>query len=165
MPLRDIGGELDLLVVGARRHDAHGVVEEAAEPDLLEVEADAAGLDLRHVEDVVDDVEQVLAALVDVLAVVAVLVAADRAEHLRLHDLGEADDGVERRAQLVAHIGEEARLRLVGLFGAGLLLGVFLRQVGELLGLTLERALRGAQVGDGLHQPLLRISSASLRAA
>ena len=55
-----------LLVVGARRDDAHGVVEEAAEPDLLDVEPDAAGLDLRHVEDVVDDVEQVLAALVDV---------------------------------------------------------------------------------------------------
>ena len=33
--------------------------------------------------------------------------AAERAEHARLHDLGEADDGVERRAQLVAHIGEE----------------------------------------------------------
>ena len=124
--LGDVGGQLDPLVVGAGRYDPHGVVEEAAEPDLLEVETDAAGLDLRHVEDVVDDVEQVLAALVDVLAVVAILVAADRAEHFRLHDLGEADDGVERRAQLVAHIGEEARLRLVGFFGAGLLVGVFL---------------------------------------
>ena len=80
---------------------------------------------------------------------------AERAEHARLHDLGEADDGVERRAQLVAHIGEEFRLGLVGLLGAGLLLGVFLGEIGELLGLPLERLLRVAQVGDGRHQALL----------
>ena len=46
-----------------------------------------------------------------------------------LHDLGEADDGVERRAQLVAHIGEEFRLRLVGFLGAVLLLGVALGEI------------------------------------
>ena len=32
-------------------------------------------------------------------------------------DLGEADDGVHRRAQLVAHVGEEAALGLVRLLG------------------------------------------------
>ena len=41
----------------------------------------------------------------------------------------------------------------------------FSREVGELFGLMLERALRGAQVGDRLDQPLLGLSSASLRAA
>ena len=81
MPRRDVGGERELLVVGARGDDPHGVVEEAAERGPLEVEADAAGLDLRHVEDVVDDVEQVLAALVDVAAIFAVFVRAERAEH------------------------------------------------------------------------------------
>ena len=110
--------------------------------DLLEVEPDAAGLDLRHVEDVVDQVEQVLAALVDVAAYSRYFSVAERAEHARLHDLGEADDGVERRAQLVAHIGEELRFRLVGVLGAGLLLGVFLGEVGELVGLVLQRQLR-----------------------
>ena len=155
--LGDVGGDLDPLVLGAGGNHTDRVVEEAAEPDLLHVEADAAGLDLRHVEHVVDDVEQVLAALVDVLAVAAILLVADRAEHFRRHDLGEADDGVEWRAQLVAHIGEEARFRLVGLFGAGLLLRIFLREVGKLLGLTLERALRGSQVGDDLDLPLLAL--------
>ena len=69
----------------------------------------------------------------------------------RLHDFGEADDGVERRAQLVAHIGEEFRLGLVGFFGAGLLLGIFLGEFGR------SSLLRGAQIGDGRHQPLLAL--------
>ena len=50
----------------------------------LGIEPDAAGLDLRHVEDVVDDVEQILAALMDVGAVFAIFVGAERAEHARL---------------------------------------------------------------------------------
>ena len=153
----DLGGEREPLVVGAARHHPHGVVEERLELDLLGIEPDAAGLDLRHVEDVVDDLEQVLAALVDVAAIFAIAVGAERAEHARLHDLGEADDGVERRAQLVAHIGEEFRLGLVRLLGPGLLLGIFLGQVGELVGLALERLLRLAQVGDRRHQPLLAV--------
>ena len=40
------------------------------------------------------------------------------AEHFRLHHFGEAENGVERRAQLVAHLREEARLGNVGGFGA-----------------------------------------------
>ena len=73
------------------------------------------------------------------------------------HDLGEADDGIERGAQLVAHVGEELRLRLVGLLGAGLLLGIFLGEIGDLLGLALELLLRIAQIGDGGHQALLAL--------
>ena len=147
---RDAGGELELLVAGAGGDDAHRLVEQRVEAEILEVEADAAGLDLGHVEHVVDDVEQVFAARVDVLAVFLVFVGAERAEHAQLHDLREADDGVERRAQLVAHIGEEFRLRLVGFLGAGLLGGVFLGELAEAL-------LRGAQVGDRRHQPALAV--------
>ena len=125
--------------------------------NLRQVEPDAAGLDLRHVEDVVDHVEQVLPALVDVAAILAVFLCAERAEHARLHDLGESDDGIERRAQLMAHIGEELRLGLVGLLGPGLLLGIFVGEVGELVGLVLQRLLRGAQVRNRPHQPLLAL--------
>ncbi len=71
------------------------------------------------------------------------------AEHARAHDLGEADDGVERRAQLVAHIGEEFRLGLVGFLGAGLFALVFLGEIGELDRLPLQRGLRTLQVDDG----------------
>src|SRR3546814_3425749 len=74
-------------------------------------------LRLRDIENVVDDGEQVIAALVDVLDVVAVVVAADRPEDLLQDELREADDGVQRRAQLVAHGGQEVALGAVGHLG------------------------------------------------
>ena len=54
--------------------------------------------------------QQVLAAFMDEPRIVAVARFAERAEQLAVENLGEADHGVERRAQLVAHIGEELRL-------------------------------------------------------
>ena len=71
---------------------------------------------------------------------------AERAEDAALHDLGEADDGVERRAQLVAHVGEELGLGAVGALGLRLLLEVALGEVGELLRLQLQRLARLLQV-------------------
>ncbi len=55
--------------------------EQRIEIEVLEVETDAAGLDLRHIENVVDDVEQILAAAVNVAAIFAVFLGAERAEH------------------------------------------------------------------------------------
>ena len=46
----------------------------------------------------------------------------DRPHHPFLHDLGKADDRVERGAQLMAHRAEEFRFRAAG--GIGLLLGL-----------------------------------------
>ncbi len=42
---------------------------------------------------------------------------ADRTENFLGHDFREADNRVQRRAQLMAHIGEEGRLGPVGLLG------------------------------------------------
>ncbi len=53
-----------------------------------------------------------LAALVDVVDVFAIAGAAERPQQFHAHDLGEADDGVERRSQLVTHMGEEFRFGL-----------------------------------------------------
>ncbi len=68
---RYAGAERELLVLRARRHHAHGFAEQRVEVEFLEIETDAAGLDLGHVEDVVDDVEQILPAAVDVVAIFA----------------------------------------------------------------------------------------------
>ena len=73
------------------------------------VQLELAGIDLGEVEDVVDDVVKMLAALVDELGVFR-LARLERAHHPQLERLGETDDRVERRAQFVAHIGEELRL-------------------------------------------------------
>ena len=88
------------------------------EPHRLLVQLVAAGLDAGEVEDLVDEMQEVAAAVEDVARVVAVGRIFDRAEQLGLHHLGEAEDGVERRAQLVAHGGKEARLGVVGGFRA-----------------------------------------------
>src|SRR6185369_12808198 len=70
-------------------------------------------LDLRQVEDVVDQREQVLAGLVDI-ADEFLLLAVQLAEHVVLEDLREADDRVQRGAQLVRHVRDELALVLVG---------------------------------------------------
>ena len=94
------------------------------EADLLDIDRDRAGLDLRQVEDVVDQVEQVGAGAVDGARELDLLrreVAVGVVGEL----LAEDQDAVERRAQLVRHVGEE--------------LGLVLRGERELLGLLLER--------------------------
>ena len=75
-----------------------------------------AGLDLGEIEKIVDEADHVRAGGVDVLEVFLVAVVADRPETLLQHHLGKADDGVERRADLVADLGEE-----IGFLGARLL--------------------------------------------
>src|SRR3546814_4329772 len=82
-------------------------LDEGAEVHLLLPELQLAGFDLREVEQIVDEAQQVLPGAVDVLRVLVVLRVIERPEGLRRHHLGKADDGVERRAQLVAHMGEE----------------------------------------------------------
>ena len=68
------------------------------------------GLDLREVEDVADELQQVLAGGLHALGV------GDDLGHAALaglvaHELDVAEDRVERGAQLVAHVREEGRLR------------------------------------------------------
>src|SRR3546814_3900758 len=67
--------------------------------DLVE----AAGIGFGEVEHVVDQAEQVAAAVVYVPHVLAVARVAERPQRLLLQQLGESDDGIERRAQLVTH--------------------------------------------------------------
>ena len=64
--------------------------------------------------------------------------------------------------QLVADVGEELRLGLVGLLGAILLLGVFLGELDHLLRLQLELLARLAEVGDGRHQAALAVDELAL---
>ncbi len=54
------------------------------------------------------------AGVVDVVDVLLLLIV-ELAEHLLAEHLREADDGIERRAQLMGHVGEELGLVLVGL--------------------------------------------------
>ena len=68
-----------------------------------------ARLDLRHVEDVVDQREQVARAGADGVELL-VLVGRQGAGQFHQQRAGEADDGVQWRAQFVRHVGDEGRL-------------------------------------------------------
>ena len=65
---------------GALRHEAGDGAQQLDEVDLLLVPGRPAGFDLRHVEDIVDDAEQVAATVVDGIGIVGIAVVAERAE-------------------------------------------------------------------------------------
>src|SRR3989442_8267782 len=77
---------------------------------LLELEL--SRLDLREVEDLVDDRQQVLAAHPDRLGHLALLLVEAGVGH----EVRHADDRVHRRPDLMAHVGQKVRLRLRGPF-------------------------------------------------
>ena len=103
----------------------------------LDLDGQFAGLDARQVQNVVDDPQQALPGHLDAVEHLA-LVGAEglAADHLR-----QAQDGVERGADLVAHVGQERALGPAGL----------LRQPLRLDQPFLRRLARG-DVGEGGQQ-------------
>ena len=132
---------------------------EVAQRNFLRVDRHRAGFDLRKVEDVADEIEQVAARAVNCareLDLTMRQVAVGIVREL----LAKDQDAVERRAQLVRHVREKFRLVLRGQRKLGRLLlerapglldlvvlaldlGVLL---GELLGLLLELLVRQLQL-------------------
>ena len=85
----------------------HDILRSVVEPDL-------AALERRNVEDVVQQREQHLGVADHDGAVLGALLLR---KLLALHQRREAHDGVERRADFVAHVGQERRLEHVRLLG------------------------------------------------
>ena len=126
-------------------------VEQVGEENLLGIDRDRAGFDLRQIENVADQIEQVGAGAVDGAGELD-LFAGQVAFRVVGELLAEDQDRIERRAQLVRHVGEEfgfvlrRQRELGGLFfqrAAGLLDFLILAldfdvALGELLGLLLE---------------------------
>ena len=111
--------------------------EQACQRRALGAYLELAGLDLGDVENVVDQVEQIVASRVDRLGeldlfVVEIAVAVFRQQ------LGQNQRAIERRAQLVAHVGKE-----LGLVAAGAL---------QLLGTLFQLRLDAAEGGVALVQ-------------
>jgi hypothetical protein len=113
----DLVGAPHVQTVGVLRGQRldHGgdVVGQAGDVEALEVQLHLAGLDLGEVEHGVDQLQQVLAGRVDLSEIVGELLGSEIGGVLLEH-LAVADDRVERRAQLVRHVGQELRLVAVG---------------------------------------------------
>jgi hypothetical protein len=122
-----VDGEREALLLRHLLERPLGERLEVAHRHLGDVHLHLAGFDLRQVEDLVDEVEQVRARRVDRLRELHLL----RREVVLLvvrEELREDEQRVERRAQLVAHVRQE--------------LALVPRAERELLGLLLEREPR-----------------------
>jgi hypothetical protein len=158
---RAIADELQpRLLLGLDPDDAPDDVQEPGELQVHRHDLQPTGLDLGEVEDVVDQRQQVFAALMDGVDA-RQLAFAERL--VPLQDLREAEDAVQRRAQVMAHVGEERALRLVGdlgaLLGGNRLRGAFAHQVLEVVAVAAQLFLGalalvdpGVQRVDGLRQ-------------
>ena len=118
------------------------VAQQAGQVDRCLLEGELAGFDLGQVEDVVDDGQQVPGGGVDLFQAFGLFEGGG----FPLHDVRHAEDGVHRRADLVAHVGEEGALGQVGGFG---LEGSHLELIVQLLKLY----LCSFQVRDVKKQP------------
>ncbi len=90
-------------------HQHQRVLDGARQVEVGRLQFHPSRLDLGQIEDVVDEGQEMSSRLQNVAEVFRLLVV-DLAEHPLGQDLREADDGVERRAQLVRHVGEELAL-------------------------------------------------------
>ena len=96
------------------------MVEHGRQGEIAVFQLQLAGLDLRNVEDVVDDRQQVLAGCVDLAQPLGLACRG-----LGAQQVGEAEDGVHRRADFVRHVAQEGALRPACCFGAFLGAGQF----------------------------------------
>jgi len=131
----DLAGELESLGVGARRERAQSVGNRVAWIEIDHVDFELARLDLGEVEDIVDDSEQCVAGRSNRFEILALFRGHVRSQR----KIGHADDAVHRRADLVAHVGEEFALRLARRFRCVATLACFGRLAQRALGRRLFR--------------------------
>ena len=106
---------LDVLGAGIGRQDAGEVAHHAVQPERLRIQRHLAGLDLGQVENVVDQTQQRMRRTVGLVGIVVLL----RRQAGFLQQRQHAQNGVHRRADFMAHIGQKLRFRPVGVLGHG----------------------------------------------
>ncbi len=106
-------GNVDPLLVGLGRQQLHHALHAVLDRQLLGFQNQLVGLDLGEVEDFIDQAEQRARRTVDGPRIGLLL----RRQLGLAQQAGHAENAVHRRADFVAHGGEEARLRPVGGLG------------------------------------------------
>ena len=146
-----------LLLVRADAEHHLQVAEQGGQVERGGVQGRASRLDLGHLQDVVDQGQEVLAAAVDGPEVLAL---SGGEVPVAEHQLREPEDGVHRGADLVRHVGQEDALGAVGLLQR-LLVTLALRDVAgggeDPLQLPVAVVEGGRVVG---HQGLLAVPGA-----
>src|SRR5689334_816888 len=99
--------KLETLGFRHRAQRSADIVEHALAEDVLGNDLHLAGFNLRQVQQIVDERKQVPGAGLDGLELL-LLFGIHRSGQFHQQSTGESDDGVQGRAQLVAHAGQEA---------------------------------------------------------
>jgi hypothetical protein len=107
--------EAVLVLLGELPRSADDLIDKSYQIHKLGIEFELTGFDLGEVQNLVDEAKEVGPGSIHAAQRLQRLFRAE-ARRVGDHHLGQADDGVERRAQLVAHAGEELRLVLARLF-------------------------------------------------
>ena len=102
--------EFQILVVGLLADDSGEVLKYVIEAKLCLFHLQLASLDLREVEDVVDDAEEGLCSHLCLCQIVALL----RGQIGLQGQMGHSEDRIHGGADLMAHVGEEVGLGLGG---------------------------------------------------
>ena len=114
----DVGFNLHVFLAGLRFNDQEAGLEDGGDADGFQIDGEFAGLNLRDIENAVDQGEEMFGGLADIGGV---LFDFFRARYgLGGEHVGKADDGVQGRAQFVAHVGDELGLGLGGQFSIDL---------------------------------------------
>src|SRR5262249_33886324 len=125
--LLGVNDEAVLFLLGKLSGSVDDILDQRCQLHGLWIELELFRLDLRQVEHLVDEAKKVSPSAVHALQWLLRLFCAE-ARRVFDHHLGQSDDGVERRAQLVAHAGDELRLVLAGLLELSVFLLDFVEQ-------------------------------------
>jgi hypothetical protein len=108
-----LDNEAVLVLLGELSRGADDLIDEPCQINRLGIEFELAGFDLRKIQYLVDEAKEVGPGGIHTAQRFQCLFRAE-ARGIGDHHLRQTDDGIERRAQLVAHAGEELRFTLPG---------------------------------------------------
>lgn len=124
--------ERDVIILGMERDYKKSLIDEREEIDLIEIEREMKGIDIRNIKNVIDEVEKEVEDGVDVVDILIIEVGKKREESEWMDNLREEDDRIERSEKIVGNIGEELRFGKVGRLREIILKDVFERKLGKI---------------------------------
>ena len=105
--------DIQILVLRGRLQQHHHIMDRALQIERLGLERQFLGLDLRVIQNVVQQGQQRLTRMADGFGIEALFLAEFRIAE----QFGHTNDAIHRRAQLVAHVREERGFGAVCAFG------------------------------------------------
>ncbi len=136
---------MNLCLVDQRLHGGRRRIHQVGDIKGGGLHVHAPGFDFRDIQDRVDQRQQVVGADQDLVQILD-LFLRQRLAALTPDDTRKADDGVERRAYLVAHTGQKRTLGMAGSLGLGARLLGLLEQPSAFPVFLLEKLVGARQL-------------------